>query len=79
MSLQILAAILGLFAQASSSHTRAKFHLGVPTSGALHWCEDQSAVKVFARIWLGSFKMGGNFSVRSYVIWAERIPCQYNA
>jgi len=29
-------------------------------------------VKVFARIWLGSFKMAGNFSVGSYVHWTER-------
>ena len=36
-------------------------------------------VKVFARIWLGSFKMAGNFSVGSYVHWAYRMACEYNA
>jgi hypothetical protein len=52
------------------SHACAKFYLGVPASDAFHWCEDQSAVKVFARIWLGSFKMAGKLSVGSYVNWA---------
>ena len=41
----------------------------LPASGAFHWCEHQSAVKVFA-IWFGRVQMPGNFSVGSSVHWA---------
>ena len=53
-------------AEAFLSHASINFHLIVPASSALHWCEGRNAMKAFARRCLRGFRIAAYFSMGSY-------------